>query len=373
MPEIWLKYGSTDVVLDIRFENLANQISPGFQVLSEEKIKTALASSIPLTDKMLFLVLSRSKAASNIIKMLVDEARKKDFSVTIDVPDKMAGSLLTSFADNKTIPINRVDYQSLNPRLAEFQNTIIVSNVAYDPLFGFAGAPTTLLRNLLAEQMAKAFKAREDNRPAPGIVGGPLEVATSAIDGIQAQSIELVANNENIAGIHTGSIKEAFDKAIGQLQSISTVETESVKCAIISTGGEVNRHSTLATALNSLWNSIHIVKEGGTAVLLAESREGIGGGALQMFIEGRLKPERLHQAPYIDGLEHLLFIEELLQKYKLGLVSTLPHYYVKTKLGFTVYNGMKDILQKLAENYGKNFKVLIVSDPNVTILKPKAG
>ena len=25
MPEIWLRYGNTDVVLDIKFENLANQ------------------------------------------------------------------------------------------------------------------------------------------------------------------------------------------------------------------------------------------------------------------------------------------------------------------------------------------------------------
>jgi hypothetical protein len=373
MPEIWLKYGTTEVVLDIRFENLANQISSAFQVLSEEEIKTALTSSVPLTDKMLFLALSDSKAASKTIKLLVDEAHKKGFSVTIDVPDKMADTLLATFAGNETIPINRIDYQSLKPRLAEFQSTVIVSSVAYDPLFGFAGTPTTLLRNLLAEQMAKAFKARKDNRPAPGIVGGPLEVATSAVEGIPAQCIELVADEDNVAGIHTGSIKEAFDKAIAQLQSISTIETESVKCAIISTGNEVKAHSTLTTALDSLWNSIHILKEGGTAILLAESREGMGSGALQMFIEGRLTPDQLHQAPYIDGLEHLLFMKELMQKYHLGLVSTLPHYYVRTKLGFTVYASMKDILQKLPENYGKNFKVLILSDANITLLKPKAG
>jgi hypothetical protein len=373
MPEIWLRYGTTDVVLDIRFENLANQISSAFQALSEEKIKTALASSVQLTDKMLLLVLSSSKATSKIIKILVDEARKKGFSVTIDVPHKMANTLLTSFAGNETITINRVDYRSLNTRLSKFQSTIIVSSIAYDPLFGFAGAPTTLLRNLLTDQMARAFKARKDNRPAPGVMGGPLDVATSAIEGIQAQCIELVANNENIAGVHIGTIKEAFDKAIAQLQSISAIETESVKCAIISTDDQANGHSTLATALNSLWNSTHIVKEGGTAILLAESREGIGGEALQMFIEGRLKPDQLHQAPYIDGLEHLLFMKELLQKYELGLVSTLPHYYVRTKLGFTVYTSMKDILQKFAENYGKNFKALVFSDASVILLKPKAG
>jgi hypothetical protein len=372
MPEIWLRYGTTDVVLDIRFENLANQISSTFQVLPEQVIKTEIVSGVPLTDKMLFLALSGSKAAAKIIKMLVEEARTKGFSFTIDVPHKIADTLRANLAGNEGALIKRIDYQSLNERLAKFQSTVIVSSVAYDPLFGFAGAPTTLLRNLLADQMVEAFDARKDNRPAPGIEGGPLKVATSAVEGTRAASIELVADGYNVAGIHTGSIKEAFDKAIAHLESISTVETESVKCAIISTGGEASTHSTLASALNSLWNSVHIVKEGGMAILLAESREGVGGGALQMFIEGRLKPEQLHQVSYTDGLEHLLFIEELQQKYELGLVSTLPHYYAKTKLGFTAYAGTKDILQKLPEKHGKNFKALVLSDADITLLKPKA-
>ena len=373
MPEIWLRYGTTDVVLDIRFENLANQISSTFQMLPDQEVKTAIASSVPLTDKMLFLALSGSKATAKIIMMLVDELRTKGFSFTIDVPYRIAGTLRTNLADNETIPINRIDYQSLNERLVKFQSTVLVSCVAYDPLFGFAGAPTTLLRNLLAEQMSEAFKARKDNRPAPGIEGGPLRVATSAVEEIRATSIEVVTNSDNVAGIHTGSIKEAFDKAIVQLQSISTVEAEMVKCSIVSAGAEASTHSTLASALNSLWNSVHIVKEGGTAILLAENRGGIGAGALQMFLEGRLKPDQLHQSPYIDGLEHLLFIEEISQRYELGLLSTLPHYYTKTKLGFTTYISTKDILQKLSEKHGKNFKALVLSDADITLLKSKGG
>ena len=374
MPEIWLKYGTTDVVLDIKFENIANQISSTFQVsLDQEDIKTAITSGIPITDKMLILGLSASKAAAKTITMLAQEAHTKGLSFTIDVPHKIASTLRANLADIETTPVNRIDYQSLNDRMAKFQNTVIVSSAAYDPLFGFSGAPTALLRNLLADQMAEAFNARKDNRPAPGIEGDPLKVATSAVGSIPALSIELVADGDNVRGIHIGGIKEAFDKAIGQLQSISTIESELVKCAIISASDEPSSHSTLATALNSLWNSIHIIKEGGTAILLAEAREGIGGGALQMSIEGRLKQEQLHLSPYIDGLEHLLFIEELRVKYDMGLVSTLPHYYTKTKLGFTPYSGTKDVLQKLQEKHGKNFRTLVLSNADITLLKSKAG
>lgn len=374
MPEIWLRYGTTDVVLDIKFENIANQISSIFQVpLEQEDVKTTITSSIPLTDKMLILGLSASKAAAKTITMLAQEAHTKGVSFTIDVPYKIAGTLRANLTDIDTISVNRIDYQSLNERMAKFQNTVIVSSVAYDPLFGFSGAPTALLRNLLADQMADAFNARKDNRPAPGIEGNPLKIATSAVESIPALSIELVSNGDNVRGIHIGSIKEAFNKAIEQLQSISTVEAELVKCAIISASDETSSHSTLATALNSLWNSIHVVKEGGTAILFAEARQGIGGGALQMYIEGRLKQEQLHLSPYIDGLEHLLFMEELRVKYDIGLVSTLPYYYTKAKLGFMKYSGTRDVLQKLQEKYGKNFKTLVLSNADITLIKPKVG
>ncbi len=375
MPEIWLRYGTTDVVLDIKFENLSSQISSSFQALPEEEIRAAIAS-VPLTDNMLVLALSGSKAAAKAAIMLAEAARAKGFNFTIDVPAKVAGALRASLAaltgGSETVSINRIDYQSLQDRISKFQSTVIVSSVAYDPLFGFAGAPTALLRNLLADRMAEAFKARQGNIPAPGVEGGPLKVATSAAEGIPATSVELVANSAGIAGIHTGSISEAFSKAITQLKSISVIETDPVKCAIISASSEAGTHSTLAGSLNSLWNSIHAVKEGGSAILVAENREGAGGGALQMFIEGRLKPEQLPQSPYIDGLEHLLYMQELRQKYELGLVSALPHYYARTKLGFTTYAGMKDILDKQPEKHGKNFKALVLSDADITLLKPRS-
>ncbi|HEX2558029.1 MAG TPA: hypothetical protein VHK86_06875, partial [Nitrososphaera sp.] len=172
MPEIWLRYGTTDVVLDIKFENLSSQISSSFQALPEEEIRAAIAS-VPLTDNMLVLALSGSKAAAKVAIMLAEAARAKGFNFTIDVPAKVAGALRASLAaitgGSETLSINRIDYQSLQDRISKFQSTATVSSVAYDPLFGFAGAPTALLRNMLADRMAEAFKARQGNIPAPGV------------------------------------------------------------------------------------------------------------------------------------------------------------------------------------------------------------
>lgn len=377
MPEIWLKYGTTNVVLDIKFENLLSHISSNFQSIPQQEIMDIIRS-IRLTDNTLILALSESKAAAKVAMMLTETAHMQGFpSITIDVPTKFAGAFrtdLTTIAGRgDPVSINRIDYESLEERMKKFQKTVVISNVAYDPLFGFAGAPTRLLRNLYTDEMTEAFKARRENKPLPGIEDRPLKIAMSATESIQASttSIELVVSSTGIAGIHVGSIVEAFNKAIEQLKSISVAEIEPAKCAIISASNESNKHSTLTDSLNSLWNSMHAIKEGGSAILLAENREGVGGGALQMFIEGRLKIDQLYQIPYIAGLEHLIYMEEMRKKYELGLVSTIPYYYSKIKLGFTTYEGAKNILDKLVERHGKNFKSIILSDPDIILLKPK--
>lgn len=385
MPEIWLRYGTTDIVLDIRFENLASHVSSNFPAMPDDQVKEALAAAVPITDNsMLLVALSSSRAAAKAISQIAARAP----SVTVDVPARLAGSLRSGlaslFADPQAaaaappVSINRIDYQSFAERAKKFQSTVLVSQAGYDPLFGFAGAPTALVRALYPEKMAEAFGARRGNVPEPGIEGAPLEVAREAIENsLQATtSIELVANSAGIAGVHTGTVNGAFVEAVSQLKSIPPAAgaeaEEQMRSAIISASSESGPHATLASALNSLWNCVHAVKEGGTAVLLAECREGIGGGALQALVEGRLKQEQVALSPYVEGLEHLLYIQELRQKRELGIVSSLPNYYA-TKLGFSTFAGVKDAFENMLGKHGKGHKSLVVSDADITPINIKTA
>lgn len=373
MPEIWLRYGTTDVALDIRFENLANQISSSFPTMNEDAIKAAL-DSVPVSENMLVLVLAQSRAAAKTVDSIARTARAKGLAgITVDVLPVFAGSLRSNLSmlnsDQSAAPvsINRVDYHSLEDRMRKFGSTVVISQTTYDPLFGFAGAPTTILRHLYADKMTEVFKART-GVPAPGIENEMFKVAASFAESIPATAVELVANSSGIAGMHVGTPAEAFARSVSQLKSISVVETDPVKSAIVSASSESGPHSTLAGSLNSLWNSIHAVREGGSIALLAECRDGLGGGALQMFAEGRLKAEQLPQTPYMYGLEHIVYLQELCKKYELGLVSSLPHYYAK-RLGFVTYSSVKDALDKLLAKHGKGHKALVLSDADITLLK----
>jgi hypothetical protein len=292
--------------------------------------------------------------------------------VIVETLPMLVDSLRTNLADGSII-INQINYQSLQERIQKFDSTIFVSQTIYDPLFGFSCTPTLLLRNFMHQQMSEAFNARKDNIPNPGTEGPPLQIALSACQNIHATSIEVVSNSFGIAAVYCGNIAETLHKAIKKLISVSLVELEEIpRSLVVSTSSEIGPHQTLARSLNSLWNSIKVVKDNGSVILLAENLKGIGGGALQMFVEGTLKTDELDKKSfYIDGLEHILFIKELQQKYQLGIVSTLPRYYSKTKLGLNYYTSVKNALGELLIKYGKSHKILVLSDADITLIKPR--
>src|ERR671923_261716 len=88
-------------------------------------------------------------------------------------------------------------------------------------------------------------------------------------------------------------------------------------------------HLTLCSSLNSLWNVIHLVKNGGQAALLSENSMGLGCEALEMYVQERLDIQTHldKKLQYLEGLEHVLFLHRLAKNYDLGIVSTLPEYY----------------------------------------------
>ncbi|MEM2760028.1 MAG: hypothetical protein QXW73_04475, partial [Nitrososphaerales archaeon] len=76
-------------------------------------------------------------------------------------------------------------------------------------------------------------------------------------------------------------------------------------------------------------------------------------------------------AEYIEGLENILYLSEVGKKYDLALVSTLPDYYVKNRLGLKTFRRMKDVLHNILNVYGTRQKVLVVADASKVMLKPK--
>ena len=375
MPELWFKYGITDVVLNIRYENLLKHITASsFALLSDDQIQSCL-NDVELTQGTMIFALSDTKSAAMVISILVQLARSRGIpDIRVGVLPRIQPVLKSNLAD-KTILTNQIDQDSFHSKIKHHRQVIFVSQITYDPLFGYNGTPTILARNYMHDHMLEALNARQDNLPKPGVIGPPLDVVLSSNKDLPAKSIQIIANSFGIAGICYGSIVGSFEEAIRQLNSIAVVNADLTKSAIINTSSETGPHSNLLDSLNSLWNVIHIVRENGSAVLLSENSGGLGGRALEMYVEGRLDIEQCKDnlSEYIEGLEHLIYIKELSQKYELGIVSTLPQYYLKAKLGIKTYSSVKNVIEELLTKYGKNHKVMVLSDPDIILPKVRAN
>jgi hypothetical protein len=111
---------------------------------------------------------------------------------------------------------------------------------------------------------------------------------------------------------------------------------------------------------------MQLVKEGGVATLLSENSMGLGCEALEMYVQERLDIQNHleEKIQYLEGLEHILFLHELTKNHDLGIISTLPEYYL-LKLGLVPFKSTKECYLKTLSKFGKSQKILVVSGADI--------
>ena len=366
MPEIWLNYGVTDVVLDIKTENLEQRIDSTGQILDDDAINEKL-NTLDLSKPMDLVVLHNSKAIQKIISslFLLCEQKSKPFPnilaekgilnlVQSQMPE---GSSISEFDMGSR---NNNSNDAGNNSLSN-SNLVFMGEMEFDGLFGYRTIATRLVKKFSQESMLLAYAKRQGNLPAPGKSSESLAEAKKFTDNFEIQGIELVANSDGIVDftidhpsktIATNKVLESHGvKDIGPQQ----------KTMVISTGKD-SSNDTLGNSLSSLWNCFNAVKKDGLAILVSECKGGLGSDALQQYIEGRLTLEQLRNPTrYVGGMEDLLFLSEIRKNFQIGLVSILPEFYTK-KLGMIPLAGIKYSLDYILKTQGARQKVSIVTD-----------
>ena len=294
MPEIWLNYGLTDVVLDIKAENLDQNIDSDGKLLDDEVIKEKL-STLDLTKPTELVILHNSKSVQKIITSLLTICEQKSLPIPHILTNKKIMNLVKS-----TLPEGSSvsDFEGMG--LSD-SNLVFVSEMELDGLFGYETISTRLFKKFGEDNMLSAYAKRKENLPNPGQIGPSFDEAKKFSDGFEIKGIEIVANSKGIVDISVGhpsttaSIMKSFE-------SIVVKEVDQHKTMIISTGKDAS-NSILGKSLSSLWNCSGAIKKDGLAILLAECKFGIGSEAIQQYIEGRLSIERLRNpTKYISGM-----------------------------------------------------------------------
>ena len=353
MPEIWLNYGITDVVLDIRAENLEQKINSEGKTLEDSAINEKLGT-LDLSKPMELVVLHNSKSIQKIISSLFTLCEQKSKPFPKILADKKILNLVKSELPEGS-SINEFDDVDISN-----SNLVFMAEMEFDGLFGYETISTRLIKKFGLESMLSAYAKRQGNLPASGQYPQSLEEAKNFTNNFDIQGIELVANSQGIIDFFIGHPSETLS-ATKILESHSIKDTDQHKTMIISTGKD-SSNDTLGKSFSSLWNCSNAIKKDGLAILVAECKNGLGSDAIQQYIENRLTLEQLRNpTKYISGMEDLLFLSEVQKNFQIGLVSILPEFYAK-KLDIISLPGIKHSLDYVLKTQGANQKIAVITD-----------
>ncbi len=353
MPEIWLNYGKTDIVLDIRAENLDQKLDSQGKSLTDSELGEKL-DSLDLTKQMELVILNNSKSVQKTISTIFEKCEQKSVPKPQILADKTILTHVKSFLPEGSTISEFSDDNLSNSSL------VFVGEMDLDGLFGFETIATRLIKKFGNEQMLTAYQQRKGDLPASGEAIDNIQTAKKFTDSFEILGIEIAANQNGIVDLSIGhpSSTMTLSKPFGES---ATKQVEKHRTMMISTGKDAS-NDTLRKSLSSLWNCSGAIKDNGLAVLLAECKNGIGSEAIQQYIEGRLSLERLKKpAKYVDGMEDLLFLTEIQKRFQVGLVSILPEFYTK-KLNLVSFEGIKRAMDYILKIQGIKQKVAVVSD-----------
>ena len=353
MPEIWLNYGITDVVLDIKAENLEQKIDSEGKILDDSAINEKL-NTLDLSKPMELVVLHNSKSILKIISSLLTICEQKSKPFPKILTDKKILNLIKSGLPEGS-SINEFDDENISN-----SNLVFMGEMEFNGLFGYETISTRLIKKFGLESMLSAYAKRQGNLPAPGQYPESLTEAKKFTDNFEIQGIEIIANSEGIMDFTIGHPSETISST-KFLESNSIKDVGQHKTMVISTGKDAS-NDNLANSFSSLWNCSNAIKKDGLAILIAECKGGLGSDALQQYLEGRLTLEQLRNpSKYISGMENLLFLSEIQKNFQIGLVSILPEFYAK-KLNMISMQGIKYSMDYILKTQGVRQKVAVVTD-----------
>ena len=359
MPEIWLNYGATNVVLDIRAENLDQQLDSKGNFLNDLEIGEKL-DGLDISKPIELVVLNNSDSVKRTIKAIFEKFEQKSVQKPRILTDKKMVNLIK-------------EYLPEGSSVAEFSDEIsnsslvFVGEMEFDGLFGFETIATRLIKKFGKESMLSAYEKRKENLPVPGQETENIKIAQNFADGFEITAIEIAANSKGIVDLSVGHPTSTMSISKSLLASAeNTVEKH--RTLMISTGKDTS-NDTLGRSLTTLWNCNKAIKDNGLGILLAECTNGIGSEAIQQYLEGRMSLERLKKpAKYVNGMEDLLFLTEIQKRFQVGMVSILPEFYLK-KLNIISFAGIKRAMDHILKIQGIKQKVAVVSDGARILLK----
>lgn len=375
MPEIWIPYGNIEVSIDIEPDNLSGLYKNETNIFNSDKIKENTLLN-ELTDTVNIFDNCNSIGSISIIYKIIKtiEINKSVKEINLIISKNYKKNIQELIKDIKIkITLKIFEELSINElrEIIKLKNVIFVSNSTFDPLFGFTGGPISLAKILNDEIINFAFYDKEIILPESGIISHRTQIIKKEYKKYENLiSVQIIEDAVGVANCEIGKLNQTFDKSTKLLINNIKPIQKKLEASIISC--DYNRINTMINSLHGLWNIHDSLEEKGNVTLVTECLDGFGSVALNQYVQNQVNlKDLINKNEYINGLEDLIFLENIHEKLSINIVSTLPNYYIEKKFKFRPFNTINSALNSTLRRKGKSVTIGIIPYGNNIILESK--
>ncbi len=406
MVEVWLPYGSTEVVVRIQYENLMG-IYQGEPVDNSKEFNRVInqsldnASNVKLEElesrnKKAVIIVEEPKScllrqASSIIRsrimlngVLPEDIitvwggfnQLSDLEYLVNNEGENIREINHNFISN-LINIGKGSFRKkveINKAVVSSNLRITVSEVRPNSLTGFTGGGRAILSVSGLSTIKRIVSKVNDPNVRPGIThDNPVFEAINDLEKIVPIdfSLNIVPNNERtIVAAYAGDFEESFSKASKYSRSISEAKIEKKTDILIVSAGGLPWDLNLISAWNAVDMVQSAVKDDGIIILLAECSKGLGSEVLMDLIPKHNKSRDILQAirkQYSLGAEVAYKYMRVLEKNQVILVTALPSYYSRKHLKLIIANTINEALEIAIKKTGSKSKISVFPQGSNTI------
>ena len=262
-------------------------------------------------------------------------------------------------------------------RLAAQTDLLVTTGVVGLHYFaGYSGGRKSILPGIAARQVIEAnHKMMSDSRARLGnYEDNP--VSDLMIEAAQMAEVDFTLNvvthgKKEVAFAAAGDIKQAWLKAVKFCESLNTVSIKQPADIVVASCGGYPKDINMYQAQKALDAAVLAVKPGGTIILAAECREGLGEETFQKWIEASSCPQDIFDrfnSHFELGGHKAYAICRILEHAQILLLSALPDTDVRSMF-MTPVASLEDALEKVRDQYGEQASLIIMPEASKIAVK----
>jgi len=232
---------------------------------------------------------------------------------------------------------------------------------------GYSGGRKGLLPGVTGRETIRANHAMV-KRPGVGIARlkeNPinLEMDEAASKARVDFLINVVINDKKeVVKIAAGDLKEAFLAGVDACNKLYKVKIDRLADAVIASAGGYPKDVNLYQTMKTMNNAKEVVKEGGTIVMLTESREGIGSETFDKWLSKASSLDELlntKEKDIVVGGHTAVINSKILKRNEVYVISSMKKDFLEDRF-FKYAESLEDALDKIKAKHGEDFKAYLM-------------